>query len=268
MTIDDFLGLQPGPDARSWRLEVTQGLTSSSGTLFGGCVLAAAVSAMEHVTGRPCAWAAAQYVSYARVGCIVDVAVEVRSTGNAMTQAGAHVMTDDQLIASVNAALGKRDFDLEGQWIEPPTVPSPAESPRRTITEDIKGAVHERVELRLADGKQFADLDGAPGNGRSATWARLPAGDQPSAGGLAVLGDFLATGVAQAVGVRTRGTSLDNTLRVVELVPTEWVLLDTHVDVVARGFGHGRVNLWSEDGALLAIASQTVTVRRHPSTIQ
>src|SRR2546425_491965 len=82
--------------------------------------------------------------------------------------------------------------------------------------------------------------------------------------GPAALGDFLAPGVAQATGMPTRGRSLDNTLRVVELVPTEWVLLDTHVDVVANGFGHGRINLWAEDGTLMAIASQTVTVRRRP----
>src|SRR5207245_8321456 len=126
---------------------------------------------------------------------------------------------DGKHIAYVNAAFGQREFELDGRWIEPPTVPPPSESPPRTITDDIRGAVHERVELRLAKGKQFADLDGTPGGGQSAVWARLPAGEQPSTAGLAVLGDFLATGVAQAVGVATRGTSLDNPLRGVELVP-------------------------------------------------
>jgi acyl-CoA thioesterase len=56
-------------------------------------------------------------------------------------------------------------------------------------------------------------------------------------------------------------SSLDNTLRVYRLVPTEWVLLDIRIDAVARGFGHGIVHIWAEDGTLLATASQSTIVR-------
>ena len=262
MTVDEFLGLRPTEDPSAWQLVVTEGLTSSSGAFFGGCALAAGIVTMEHVTQRPCVWAAAQYISYARVDSILDVRVDASSRGNTVTQAAADVRCGDTHMARVQAALGQRAIDLAGRWVEPPVVPPPLECPRRTITDDIRGAVHERVELRLARAVQFADLDGTPGDGHSALWGRLPGSDGPSAGGLAVLGDFLAMGVAQAIGVATRGTSLDNTLRVVALVPTEWVLLDSHVDVLTNGFAHGRINLWSEDGTLLAIASQTVAVRR------
>jgi len=44
-------------------------------------------------------------------------------------------------------------------------------------------------------------------------------------------------------------------------VPTEWVLLDIRVDLIANGFGHGVVHLWAEDGTLLATASQSTIVR-------
>jgi acyl-CoA thioesterase len=44
-------------------------------------------------------------------------------------------------------------------------------------------------------------------------------------------------------------------------VPTEWVLLDIRIHAVAHGFGHGVVHLWSEDGTLLATASQSTIVR-------
>jgi acyl-CoA thioesterase len=47
----------------------------------------------------------------------------------------------------------------------------------------------------------------------------------------------------------------------VRLVPTEWVLLDVRIHGIANGFGHGLVHLWSEDGTLLATASQSVIVR-------
>ena len=92
-------------------------------------------------------------------------------------------------------------------------------------------------------------------------WARLPEVLDMSAATLAVLGDYVPFGVGQALGKMAGGTSLDNTLRVARLVPTEWVLLDIQVHTIQNGFGHGLVHLWSEDGTLLAIASQSCVVR-------
>jgi acyl-CoA thioesterase len=48
---------------------------------------------------------------------------------------------------------------------------------------------------------------------------------------------------------------------VCSLVATEWVLIDVQVHAIEHGFGHGRVNLWAEDGTLLATASQSCVVR-------
>ena len=45
------------------------------------------------------------------------------------------------------------------------------------------------------------------------------------------------------------------------LVPTDWVLLDIHAHAVERGFGHGLVHMFAEDGTLLATASQSCIVR-------
>ena len=76
-----------------------------------------------------------------------------------------------------------------------------------------------------------------------------------------MLGDFVPRGVGQALGIRGGGNSLDNTLRVMNLVPTTWVLLDIRVQGVARGFGHGLVHMFAEDGTLMATASQSCIVR-------
>ena len=106
------------------------------------------------------------------------------------------------------------------------------------------------------------DLDGTQGDGQTLMWARLPGViEGVDAAALAVLGDFVPMGVGQALGVRGGGNSLDNTLRVVNLVPTEWVLLDIRVHAVERGFGHGLVHMFAEDGTLLATASQSCIVR-------
>ena len=46
-----------------------------------------------------------------------------------------------------------------------------------------------------------------------------------------------------------------------QCLPTQWVLLDIRVHAVERGFGHGLVHMFAEDGTLLATASQSCIVR-------
>ena len=60
-----------------------------------------------------------------------------------------------------------------------------------------------------------------------------------SGAALAILGDYVPIGMGQALGLLAGGNSLDNTLRVARLVPTEWVMLDIRVHAVDHGFGHG-----------------------------
>ena len=43
---------------------------------------------------------------------------------------------------------------------------------------------------------------------------------------------------------------LDNTLRVIDLSPSDWYLLDIRVDAITNGFGHGIIHIWSQDGTL------------------
>jgi acyl-CoA thioesterase len=256
-----FLGLEPTDDPLLWRLPVTPGVSTPGRFLFGGCGLAAGVAAMEHASGRPAIWATAQYLSYAPTGSVVDFAVNLAVVGHQTTQARAIGRVDGKEILAVNAALGRRHLDVSGTWVHPPQVPGPDESTFRTIPPEFSGTVLERVEVRLALGRQFEELDGTVGDGHCAFWARLPGQLEPSSAWLSVLGDYVPSGVAQALGRPSIGNSLDNTIRVVQLVASEWILCDIHFLAVANGFGHGRAHLWSEDGTLLGIASQSVIVR-------
>ena len=75
------------------------------------------------------------------------------------------------------------------------------------------------------------------------------------------MGDFVPFGIGQALGRAGGGNSLDNTIRVATLVPTEWVLLDIRIIAVGHGFANGAVLLWAPDGTLMATASQSTIVR-------
>jgi len=198
----EFLGLKSSHNPFRWHLEVVPHISTSVNFLFGGCGLAAAISAMEATTGRNLIWATAQYLSYARPGEVMDIDVTVSVSGHQMTQARAVCHVGEREILTVNAALGDRPLDMHGQFIQ---------------------------------------------------------GVDASA--LAVLGVYIPLGVSQAMGIRGGGNSLDNTLRVVRLVPTEWVLLDIRIHAIDRGFAHGLVHMYAEDGTLMATASQSCIVR-------
>jgi acyl-CoA thioesterase len=258
-----FLGLEPTHNRFRWKLPVTSGISTGGDFMFGGAGLGAAIAAMEGTSGRSTIWATAQYLSYARPGEVVDIDVVLAVEGHQMTQARAVCHVADREILTVNAALGERPFDRAAQFeIMPADVPPPEECPDRIFRFDPGATINARLDQRLARGRTMEQLDGTPGDGRTILWSRIPEVlDGVDGAALAVLGDFVPMGVGQALGVRGGGNSLDNTLRIVDLVPTEWVLLDIHAHAVERGFGHGLVHMFAQDGTLLATASQSCILR-------
>ena len=257
-----FLDLRPSHNPFRWSLPVTPTLSTWGGFLFGGCGLGAAISAMEQTSGRECVWATGQYLSYARPGEVMDIDVTLAVEGHQITQARAVCHVGNREILTVNAALGFRDIGMAGQWEQMPDVDPPGRCEVREYRAPFEGTINERLEQRMVKGRALETLDGTHGDGRTQLWARIPGViDGVDATTLAILGDFVPMAVGQALGVRGGGNSLDNTLRVANLVPTEWVLLDIQVHAVGRGFGHGLVQMFAEDGTLLATASQSCIVR-------
>ena len=258
-----FLGLRSSHNPYRWSLEVGPGLITHGGFLFGGCGLGAAISAMEGTSGRECVWATAQYLDYARRGEVVDVDVTIAVEGHQITQARAVCHVGNREILTVNAALGHRPFPQAGQWEQlPPDLPRPEECPPRPQRIPVEGTIAARLDQRLVKGRDLDELNGTFGDGRVVMWTRIPdVIEGVDAAALAILGDFVPMGIGQSLGIAGGGNSLDNTLRVAHLVPTEWVLLDVRVHAVERGFGHGLVHMFAEDGTLLATASQSCIVR-------
>jgi len=259
-----FYGLKPTDDDHRWRLPVVPELCSGMGALFGGCALGAAIEVLERLAGRPLVWATAQFLEFARPPSVVELEATEVVRGHSSSQGRVLGTVDGREIFTVVAALGRRDLPWEGEWAVHPDVPPPEESPTRPLMPHMVGTLAERLEMRLANARQPEALDGTPGDGRSALWVRLPEHLSATASALAIVGDYVPWGISQALGRPTGSNSLDNTLRMVRVHPTEWVLADVRVQAVADGFGHGVVHLWSEDGTLLATASQSAVVRDRP----
>lgn len=99
-------------------------------------------------------------------------------------------------------------------------------------------------------------------------WARLLDQDVGSPATQGFVADMGPLVVCAALGVAPGGTSLDNTIRVVDPNPTEWVLIETEADGFHRSVGHSTARLWSEDGRLLGLGQQSAILRtsHHHST--
>ena len=264
MDAREFLGLEPlgGKEgALRWRLVVQPEISTPGKFLFGGCGLGAALVALESVTGRPTIWATAQYLSFAPTGSTVEYEVILAMVGRRVTQGRAVATSEGREILTVNAALGDPQLEIQEVWEQPPEVPPPDQCPRRELPPILANSILDRVDVRVAHGRTFEDVTFPPGDPRMALWARVPGHLSPSAATLAIFGDYVPGGATQPLGRRTMGRSLDNTLRVIQLEPTEWVLCDIRMHAAVGGYAQGSAFLWSERGTLLATASQSFSIR-------
>jgi acyl-CoA thioesterase-2 len=259
-----FLGMEPVGDNLHWRMRVEPQVTTPGNFLFGGCGLGAALVALEGAAGRPTVWATGQYLSYAPTHSVVEWEVTLAVVGGHVTQGRAVGRVDEREILTVNAALGQDELEVGGIWVVPPDVAAPQDCPPRFLPDMFRNTIMDKVEVRVAKGRRFEVMDGVPGGPDSALWARVPGHLSPSAATLAIFGDYVSGGASQPLGRRSMGRSLDNTLRVVQLKPTEWVLCDIRMHALVGGYAQGIAYLWSEDGDLLATASQSFAVRLWP----
>ena len=258
--VEHFLGMSR-LDESTWGFEVTERLITPGQFLFGGCGLASGLVALEQASARPTIWATAQYLSYAPLGAHVTVVTDLVVVGGHVTQARATTFADGREFLTVNAALGTGELTSPSPWVTMPDVPDPEDCAPRLMPRRFDNSIFNHVETRIAIGRPFEELDGTPGSPVSALWSRVPGHLEPSAATLAIFGDFVSGGATQPLGRNTMGRSLDNTIRIAALEPTEWVLCEIHMHALSGGFGQGTAFLWSRTGTLLATASQSISAK-------
>ena len=174
MDAQTFLGMEPVGDKLHWQMRVEPHLTTPGNFLFGGCGLGAALVALEGASGRPTVWATGQYLSYAPTHSVVDWDVTLAVVGGHVTQGRAVGRVGSHEILTVNSALGKDDLSISGIWVQPPSVPPPEECPPRYLPAMFRNTILDSIEVRIAKGRMFDEMEGEPGSPESALWARVP----------------------------------------------------------------------------------------------
>lgn len=258
-----FLGVEDTPDPLRFRLPITDRVCvgpPGNVFMFGGVGLAAAIVAAERATGRETVWASAQFLSYARIGDVLDLNVEPLNAGRNVTQLRIVATDAGKPIIAVNAALGARDGFPDDQWSMLPDMPAPDACVPRQLWPVQDAALMSRLDVRVSPGLRERDGVRSP-DGRMAMWMRAKDETPVDAALLAIFADFVPSGVAAAFGRPGGGNSLDNTVRILRIVPTEWVLCEVRVAGAARGFGHGAIYMYAQDGTLMATGSQSAILR-------
>ncbi len=231
--------------------------------MFGGVGMAAAVRAMELTCERPVIWATAQYLSYARPPSVVDFDVRVAAAGRSTSQARVVAHVGEVEVLTVNAALGSRGDSAAMQWASPPQAPLPEDCPESARWREDETDLHSRLEVRMARGVHSRSVspEGPSRDGRLVLWIRSREGQPLDSAMLAIMADHVPSAIGAALGRNAGGNSLDNTLRIMDVIETPWVLCDISIVGMARGIAHGAMRLFTQDGRLLASASQSLIVR-------
>lgn len=272
-----FLGLQDDADGR-YRFRVEDRLSRMDARLYGGTAIAVSIATAEHLTARPVLWMTTQFVATAAQDTEISVHAEVLAPGKRTNQV--RITGTDGAGAAVFASLGAtghhRDGGMTGEFERMPTVAPPAEGEAAAHPFSLlaKAAGVDRpeappafprdngfasvIEMRAAEVLEHPDA----GPGRICMWLRRKDREPVTPALAAFMADMVPMSVALACGALAGGTSLDNSIRIGTFVETEWILLDLRPHLAAGDYGHGSAHIWSEDGHLMATASQTASMMR------
>ncbi|MFK8026157.1 MAG: acyl-CoA thioesterase [Ilumatobacter sp.] len=248
---------------QSFELEATDDLCTPFGFMYGGTGIAASVEASERATGRPLQWITTQFAGSPSPGDRVRFEVDVAVTGRASSQTRITGMVGNEVVLASLAAHNVRPAGDETSFGAPPEVPDPDDCPDvvELFERPVAGSFFDHFERRVASGAVGHAATGFPQQAPLVLWCRMTSGSIDSAAVQAFVADLGPMAVCAALGVAPGGTSLDNTVRVVDTRPTEWVKVEIVADGFSRSVGHSTARLWSSDGRLLAIAQQSAIIR-------
>ncbi|MGB0114955.1 MAG: thioesterase family protein [Ilumatobacteraceae bacterium] len=259
----DLLDLQPTDDPLRFQLTARKALCTPFDFLYGGSGIAASIEAAERATERPLQWITTQFVGSPVPGDVVDLEVILSAHGKATTQAQVVGTVAGRPMFTSLCAHTLRPSGDGAQFAEMPEVPAPedCEAMSEPFAAALTGTFFDHLDRRLASGKLALDAVDNPQPDGIALWCRIPDNRIGSPATQGFVADIIPLAVCAALGVMPGGTSIDNTLRVIDPVPSEWVLLDITADGHHRSIGHGTLRVWSQDGRLMATAQQTCIIR-------
>lgn len=227
--------------------------------MSGGACVAHILQCLEVDVGRPIIAANAQFLKAPSLGQTARIGVQVLHEGRSISQVRATMKVDDSEAVTVTAALGARPDIGSHRWTAAPVVSPPLECQRIPFVREDPGDLHTNLDMRMAADERDSLV------GRFVSWIKAPNCDLVPASFLALVADYLPEAINLNIGRRAGATSLDNTIRIIAREHTDWLLCETNLDGIENGLFHGRMSIFSQDGVLMAHASQSGVVHLLPS---
>lgn len=213
--------------------------------IMGGVAQAAAIEAAEIVSDKPLLWSTIHFINAGLLDQSIDIEVEVLGGGRSVSQVLVRLAADGTVLQTMSAALGGRQ-GMERQFVRMPTVAAPEDCPIKTDLD------HNNDQDLIAQFERRMVID-EPDQGLGAVWIRSKDALSITAGLLAITSDFMLGLHPESF----RGTSLDNTVRVFSIRPTEWILCVTQMSGFRDGAAMGVTHQFTQGGQLLSVSSQT-----------
>jgi len=208
----------------------------------------------------------------------VVIDVDVLRRGNAATQVRAAVRSvrweDVGLEVSATFARERTGPGIDFLDAAPPDVPLPNDAPVLDERQQMGGKARnypflDNIDTRLALGNLWWERDWPAGKARWARWVRYKVPQRMESGMLDPLAippiaDMMPVCVRQKIGPdgpQFHAPSFDLTVHFLDPTPSEWLLLNVHARRARAGYATAETEVWSEDGKLVAIATQTMMLR-------
>ena len=224
--------------------------------MMGGIGLAAIIDAMEQTTGRSLVWATVQFLAPARPSCCLDIDITESVKGRNIAQAFAKARVGETEILTAIASLGGKPALHPTQYATMPKVPDPQ------LCETLAKEYPELQDLQQRFERRYVPAADDQNSGVAGMWIRSLDKLPMSPGLLAIMADYLMGGLQVAMS----SSSLDNTIRIHTLKASEWVFCDMRYHGIGSGVCHGDMNLFAQDGTLLASAGQSAILRHRNSS--
>ncbi|MDQ2648812.1 MAG: thioesterase family protein [Actinomycetota bacterium] len=269
-TLADILAtfdVQPTGDGRFTGTSPTDG---PGQVVFGGQLLAQSLmAAVKTVPDKQVLSLHTVFARGASSEAPLDIEVDVMNAGRAFGSCSVTIGQAGKVCTRSIVLLHAPDDDLIRHQLDAPEVEGP---------DGLTGSTHaEWWDIRVTEGADISDPE-AIGPPELRVWSRVPGAPDDLATSQALLayasdGFLIGTamrphpGIGQSMAhVSVSTTVLAQTLTFHEPFHAgDWLLLDQHATVAGRGRSHGRAEVFTQDGRMVASFSQENMIRDMPA---
>ncbi len=232
---------------------------------YGGLVAALIYDEMRRMAGadRPVRSLAITFVGPAQPGEPLQVESQILRQGKAVSQMLGMAKQDGNVVCIIQGSFGAgRVSQVDIAALPAPVVKAPDDCRAMPYIKNITPEFIKHFDIRLG----FGDFPFSNSQAREhGGWMRFKTdeGDIHEAHLLGLV-DVWPPAVLPLLKERAPASSLTWTIEFVQPVPdignTEWLLYKADIEHARDGYGHTAASVWRQDGTLVAISRQTITV--------